>query len=41
MATLVEELLRVSRDVLGRRDRALAERHTQLVIEVDEVLLVE
>src|ERR1035438_6887333 len=38
VAALVGELLRVARDVRGRRNRALAERRAQLVVEVDEVL---
>jgi hypothetical protein len=41
VAALVGELLRVAGDMEGRRDRALAERSAQLVIEVDQVLIVE
>lgn len=41
VATLVGELLWASGDVHGRRDRALAERRAQRVVEVDEVFLVE
>src|ERR687897_3694167 len=41
VATLVGELLPVARDMHGRRDRALAERRAQLVVEVDQLLLPE
>jgi hypothetical protein len=41
VSALVGQLLRVARDMLGRRDRALAEGRAQPFVEVDEVLILE
>ena len=41
IAALVGELLRITRDMDGRRNGTLAESRAQLLIEVDEVFLVE
>ena len=41
VAAFVGELLRVAGDVLGRRDRPLAERGERLVVEIDELLVLE